>query len=225
MDNHNSIFSDPERTYWINIAKVIGIYLMILGHVKMKGEGNLTITNIIFAFHMPLFFFLSGLVHKQRPPKETLKRCMWQIIVPYVLWYFISYFWWLAVSFLKRREIFGSISTAFFEPMAGLILGVGFHTDHSIMVSIPLWFLPGIFCVKMLSSITAHFHENMKIFIMVVTTIFALVLWHTKWFLPISLGSAFMCFPIYYAGILFRKNKSDLSKVIKVLYSFCRQQY
>lgn len=92
MNTHNSISGDSKRIYWIDIAKVIGIYLMILGHIKIKGEGNLTITNIIFAFHMPLFFFLSGLVDKQRLPKETLKRCMWQIIVPYVLWYFISYF-------------------------------------------------------------------------------------------------------------------------------------
>lgn len=125
-------------------------------------------------------------------------------------------FWWLAVSFLRRPEVFGSINTAFFEPMAGLILGVGFHTDHSIMVSIPLWFLPGIFCAKMLSSITAQFHKKKKIFIMVAITIFALVLWHTKCFLPISLGSAFMCFPIYYAGILFRKNKPNSSRVIRI---------
>ena len=44
---------------YIDTAKVIGLYLMILGH----GCVNESITQWIYSFHMPLFFFISGMLH------------------------------------------------------------------------------------------------------------------------------------------------------------------
>lgn len=50
-----------ERIEWIDIAKGIGIILVIAGHTI-----SLTHSYPIYAFHMPLFFFLSGLVAKEK---------------------------------------------------------------------------------------------------------------------------------------------------------------
>ena len=49
-----------KRIEWIDIAKGIGIILVIAGHTI-----SLTHSYPIYAFHMPLFFFLSGLVAKE----------------------------------------------------------------------------------------------------------------------------------------------------------------
>ncbi|MBC1212116.1 acyltransferase family protein [Listeria booriae] len=59
-----------ERITWIDYAKGIGIILVVYGHV-LRGvfEAGLDIPiklftyedSFIYSFHMPLFFFLSGL--------------------------------------------------------------------------------------------------------------------------------------------------------------------
>lgn len=45
-----------ERIVWLDIAKALAIILMVLGHTSIP----LTISNFIYAFHMPLFFIASG---------------------------------------------------------------------------------------------------------------------------------------------------------------------
>ena len=56
-----------NRNIAIDIAKGIGIILVVWGHVIQvsAGEGNFdywgnSIFEIIYSFHMPLFIFLSG---------------------------------------------------------------------------------------------------------------------------------------------------------------------
>uniref|UniRef100_UPI001C2F5592 acyltransferase family protein n=1 Tax=Micrococcus sp. GbtcB5 TaxID=2824750 RepID=UPI001C2F5592 len=46
-----------NRVEWIDTAKGMGIFLVILGHTGSLGG---RITNYIYSYHMPLFFFLSG---------------------------------------------------------------------------------------------------------------------------------------------------------------------
>ena len=51
-----------NRDIAIDIAKIIGIALVVLGHVSGSGEGPelVCIRNLVYQFHVPLFFFLSG---------------------------------------------------------------------------------------------------------------------------------------------------------------------
>ncbi len=45
-----------ERNKWIDIAKGITIILMVLGHTTIPDVAS----RFIWAFHMPLFFIVSG---------------------------------------------------------------------------------------------------------------------------------------------------------------------
>lgn len=45
----------------VTIAKGIGIILMVIGHSGLDGYP----TRLIYMFHMPLFFFLSGFCFKR----------------------------------------------------------------------------------------------------------------------------------------------------------------
>lgn len=47
---------EDRRLQWLDVAKGITILLMVLGHTSIP----MVISNFIFAFHMPLFFFASG---------------------------------------------------------------------------------------------------------------------------------------------------------------------
>ena len=46
-----------KRIEWIDVSKGITIILMMIGHYVPYGS---QVRNFIFAFHMPLFFILSG---------------------------------------------------------------------------------------------------------------------------------------------------------------------
>ncbi|MBU0813227.1 MAG: acyltransferase [Gammaproteobacteria bacterium] len=59
-----------ERNAWVDYAKAIGIILVVYGHVArgvfnaglpMDQDEYLLVDSVIYSFHMPLFFFLSGL--------------------------------------------------------------------------------------------------------------------------------------------------------------------
>lgn len=48
-----------SRDIAVDVAKGIGILLVILGHLKNP------LMDFIYAFHMPLFFFVSGMFVKK----------------------------------------------------------------------------------------------------------------------------------------------------------------
>ena len=55
-----------KRIFWIDALRGIGIFLVVLGHTFWKGH------NVIYAFHMPLFFFISGILFKTGGEKNIL---------------------------------------------------------------------------------------------------------------------------------------------------------
>lgn len=50
-----------NRIVWIDTLKALGIIAVVVGHV-VPG----TLAKIIFSFHMPLFFFISGFLFKEK---------------------------------------------------------------------------------------------------------------------------------------------------------------
>lgn len=60
---------ENNRLLWPDICKTIGLYLMVLGHVGLYGADN--VIQLIYSFHMPLFFIMSGIFFKQGNLKKT----------------------------------------------------------------------------------------------------------------------------------------------------------
>jgi fucose 4-O-acetylase-like acetyltransferase len=93
----------PGRDAWVDYAKAIGIVLVVYGHVA-RGLYNAGIPldaalyervdSIIYSFHMPLFFFLSGLFFfhslRRRGPACLTANKIDTIIYPYVIWSLIQ---------------------------------------------------------------------------------------------------------------------------------------
>lgn len=89
--------SDSERQQWIDIARGVGIFLVVLGHVNrgLVSSGVIPATNsflvtdyVIYTFHMPLFFLLAGLTMRLQIEKST-KGIFWRLFLiayAYFLW-------------------------------------------------------------------------------------------------------------------------------------------
>jgi len=98
------MFPDPFRLDAIDSAKGIGILLVVFGHAwrGAHSAGLLAdealfqaIDFAVYAFHMPLFFFLSGLLFLETLGKYTastsLKGRLTRLLWPMVLWSWIFF--------------------------------------------------------------------------------------------------------------------------------------
>lgn len=96
---HPATVAPSQRIHWIDIAKGIGIILVSFGHIR-NGDGQSvwlpaldTPINIIYLFHMPLFFFLGGLTFSSRRQfPDFLKVKAKTLLIPYYIFslYFIA---------------------------------------------------------------------------------------------------------------------------------------
>lgn len=92
-----------SRIAWIDVARGIGIVLVVLGHAlgglidSPLGAGQDAFRRVFFAvytFHMPLFLLLSGLLVPRRLEKGAagfVKSLLPAIVWPYFLWSAVQY--------------------------------------------------------------------------------------------------------------------------------------
>ncbi len=129
-----------ERINWVDVARGIGVLLVIYGH----GLAVTPLRFIIYSFHMPLFFFLSGLVfHKRKNEKylTVLKKDFKRILIPYFIFAAISFTLWLSNIPLDRIRW-----DLVFNQIIGIFYGSG--NNGYLAINIVLWFLPCLFIVK-----------------------------------------------------------------------------
>lgn len=70
------------RYVWVDWSKFICITLMILCHAGMWGNGYKEyIAQLIYSFHMPAFFVISGFLYKPRLWWNTVKSFFWPILI------------------------------------------------------------------------------------------------------------------------------------------------
>lgn len=121
------------RKLYVDYIKAIGIILVILGHINFANS-HLGIKEWIYAFHMPLFFFATGLVIRQRKlDAEFLQKKFKVLIIPYIIW-------GLIYSRLSLRN------TAY--------IGYGsYETLSRAKTLTSLWFLPAMFFAVILTQL------------------------------------------------------------------------
>ncbi len=77
-----------DRIEWIDIAKGIGIILVIAGHTI-----SLQYSQCLYTFHLPLFFFLSGLVFNQKKYERfffLFGQKSQQILLPWLAFFLVG---------------------------------------------------------------------------------------------------------------------------------------
>ena len=62
-----------KRIEYLDIAKGVGILLVVLGHNDFEVI-SLFVQRLIYSFHMPLFFFLSGYFLNTAVPFSTSSK-------------------------------------------------------------------------------------------------------------------------------------------------------
>jgi acyltransferase len=125
------------RHSWIDIAKGIGIILVVYGHALSAQS----LRFIIYSFHMPLFFFLSGLVFTYRPEERVwhfIKKNAKNILIPYVVFAFLSFLLWFVTRDVSMQEAQKQFLSIFY----------GNGNNGLLAFNNILWFLPCLFITR-----------------------------------------------------------------------------
>ncbi|HBK46223.1 MAG TPA: polysaccharide biosynthesis protein GumF [Xanthomonadaceae bacterium] len=125
----------------IDATKALAIVLVVLGHAKGIPQA---FTILVYSFHVPLFFFLSGWVGaaygSARPGAQAWLKLVRTLLVPYLCFFALGYAYWLLTRNIGEKAARWG-SHPWWEPLYGLVSGIG----PELYVQPALWFLPALF--------------------------------------------------------------------------------
>ena len=125
-----------ERVEYIDIARGIGILLVALAHADVSIFSPY-LHQLIYAFHMPLFFFLSGyFFNPDTPFWMLLKKRFNTILKPYFVTILLIYIASISFSNMRFVNAFGRIVKS--------VYATGYYIDW-----VQLWFLPSLFVTSL----------------------------------------------------------------------------
>lgn len=190
--------SKTQRIEWIDIAKGIGILLVILGHsVKFGGA----IHNLIFSFHMPLFFVLSGITYKQRDNKTFICRKFRTLIMPYVVFSIIGFVLSVMIPFWRNGL---SIKT--------VIKDIYLANPNAANVS-SIWFLVALFWVEIIFNFIQKYNEKIQYIIIGVclglgflySNLIHMITFLPEGRLPFNIDSSLIALTFFAIGVWLKK--------------------
>lgn len=124
-----------KRIDYLDIAKGIGILFVVLGHNHIKQEYPL-VYDVVYSFHMPFFFLLSGMFFKQEYSfLELTRRRFNSLLKPFIVYLVIVYTASIFFTKIDLPTIFGRIPKAL-------------YAGPNTLEWVPLWFLPHLFLVN-----------------------------------------------------------------------------
>ena len=180
-----------ERQYWIDVAKCIGIFLIVFGHLPTSDF----LVSFLWTFHVPLFFFISGFLNKSVSSEAFLKRLTVRLVIPYILIYLTTV---LLVVPLRERFYVASVST-----VGEMLLGIFWGTKtYRGFVNAVLWFLPALIIVEIIFNL--FIRKSLWVYVpFLVTSIYIYQTGNYDLFLSIDL--ALLGLNYYIIGIYARK--------------------
>ena len=190
-----------KRIEWIDIAKGITIFLVIIGHVS----NNTTINYFIYSFHMPLFFIISGFLYKKK--ENYTKRKFKSILIPYFIFSILSFMYWFIIERNFREQ---NISA--FKAFINIFLA--FAENNGYIFNVVLWFLPCLFFTEIIFNllITKVNYKYMK-YIMFTSSIIGFIIPRiTSIRLPFCIDIVFTSIVFYYIGFLLKNKLNNINK-------------
>jgi fucose 4-O-acetylase-like acetyltransferase len=127
----------PTRAGWADAAKGIGILLVVLGHNQINSFAPV-FHQLIYSFHMPLFFLLSGMFFKPQTGFWPLvRRRFGSILRPYLIALFLIYGTYLFFTTMPVMQVVRRLAKSFLYSMP------------DTLEWLPLWFLPHLFLLNL----------------------------------------------------------------------------
>lgn len=198
----------------MNILKGLAIILMVMGHADSP------FNNYLYLFHLSVFIFVSGYFYNERYDENfiaLLRNRLKSLYLPYVEYVII---FTTINNFLFKANLVGSLIEFNKENLIRIFRGIlTFNSPIDTLGA--FWFIKTLFLCNILFgfisfTIKKICKDNFEYYRGTAVTIiflFANIIWMR--YGNVSMENVIkvsMCIPIFYFGIIFRKNESNIIK-------------
>lgn len=210
---------NKNRIAWIDIAKGIAILLVIIGHCPQIGS---PLISIIFSFHMPLFFILSGYTFRAARSKDELllhlkkniKHLYFPVIIILIFWMFISLYQ------IGRIDL-SIIKLLLRDGISMIYWGLGDDYNGHLRIGIP-WFLISLFWSKLIIDVLSVYFKKQDVFYLIIfIAILGLYLSVNKIILIQGMTTNFISVFFIYIGMLWKQFEPQISKYSQLIFIVC----
>ena len=132
-----------QRNGVLDAAKGIGILLVVFAHINFIEPWQ----TIIYGFHMPLFYIISGMLfRREKYPSfgAFFKRRFRTLILPYLLFAFISLAYTSVLFLLRSVQSADEDVSSLFSYFIQIFIA----QQSGKVCNAPLWFVPNLFLIE-----------------------------------------------------------------------------
>lgn len=180
-----------KRDESVDLLRGIGILFMIMGHVGFGGP----FSNWIHAFHMPLFFIITGYFLKpctnKKELKDTVIKRIKKLLIPYGVFSIVGLLLWIV---LKN-------DSSIWEPIFKIL----WKNQEGVPVVSAIWFLTCLFFAELIYKAFQVFRINSHLVSLLGIIVGVLIIEKTNIILPLSLLPAMMSLIFIDFGVFLRK--------------------
>lgn len=140
--------SEDQRIDWIDCVKGIGIILVYIGHCYIPA-----VNGLIYSFHMPLFFIISGFLwnnskYQQMTLKDFVEKKIKAYIFPYLKMAMICFVIWGLLYGIFQCDNISGYFYKIWQYTYGILLV--YPRSQYMPACYPLWFLVALFFAEFL---------------------------------------------------------------------------
>lgn len=206
--------SKNDRISRLDALKGIGIFLVVFGHI-IHIPGFRT---YIWGFHMPIFFFISGIMFKYEKYlsfKCFLLKKIVSLIFPYLFFYISTLTYWILIERNFRGE-----GVPIWTQFIGMIYGT--YSMRYMMFNGALWFIPCLFSMGIIYYFFSYLMKAngvaAKLGGLLIIYMIGISLLHYMPALPQGICAACLGIGFYGVGNIFRKPLIEIDLSYKSLF-------
>lgn len=186
-----------NRLTYIDIAKGVGIFLVVVGHCIPDATSATGISipayrwlhDVIYSFHMPLFFFLAGfmvsrqkMLDRAQKPLDLVRKRVSRLLVPYIF---------VGLCYAPFKLLLSNFANKPYDISTIWQIVIGVNPDGE------LWFLYALFVITVIAALFAF-----RISLLGLVAAAALLIWN-----PWGIITNFLFF--FLLGIYMRREHKD----------------
>lgn len=196
LNNLKSKQASKVRLGYMDAFRGLGIITMVMGHVGFGSEFG----HFIHAFHMPMFFYISGFFYNGRnySDAEYYHKKVKSLLVPYFSFGIGHYLLYRLAGGHSFNELFYLFS---------------FNTI-SLPIAGALWFLTALFFTDIIYFLLDKY--NMKWLILPLVLAGSFMDQILQYPLPWALSASFVGLGLYWLGEMSRKYEKNLTKILNM---------
>lgn len=193
-----------DRIEWVDNAKALVIFLVVFAHNECQRQFYYI---LIYSFHMPLFFFISGYLLKEKYLADEVRFFLWRayrtLIIPYVSFWIMSFIYRISTGVL-HNQLHPNNKVYYIDHIYGLIFGT---FPKLAQTNGPLWFLTCLFCTMILFYWLSKIQNKglLLALLALLGSIGPMIHNYVGWRLPWNLELSFVAVVFYSSGYIVSK--------------------